>query len=333
VTERDHAILPAADEPENDDEIDVTPAASGDAPADVADESDAATTAGESVFDGDDVSDEPVPEPADVQWAEASGAVVLGVLGPEEMTAAGQAIARSRLLQNEIAALLPVADILLSLYQTQPTPTAPANTTTAAVVADRPAPERASSVTSRRVDRPRREVAERSVKAGFGGLTASTVLIGVLALAAAIGVLWALALSDKIATRDNEIAALKRQVTEFRQAANASTFVLSPSEDAGENAAGTVFYSIADSKVLIDVTGLAELDEDRVYQVWFQRNGSEIWEPGPTFLVNEDGESVQRLPGETPMFLRIAISEEPAPGSSEPTGSFLLEGALAGANG
>jgi hypothetical protein len=155
----------------------------------------------------------------------------------------------------------------------------------------------------------------------------------VLAAIAAIGVLWALALSDRLATKDDEIAALQRQVTEFRDAANASAFSLTRTEDAPDDARGTVFFSLADSRVLIDVSGLPELDEDRVYQVWFQRTGDADWEPGPSFLVNEQGETVQRLPGETTSFIRIAVTEEPAPGSGEPTGPFLLEGQLAGANG
>ena len=248
------------------------------------------------------------------------------------MAVARQAIARSRSLQKEVATLLPVADILLNLYQAQSAPASAAPAVTAPV-ADRPALDRTAPAISRRTDRPRSVTTARRTATGIGGLGPSSILIGVLALAAAVGFLWALALSDKVSTRNDEIAALKRQVTEFRQAANASAFSLTPSEDVAENARGTVFYSIADSKVLIDVTGLPELDEDRVYQVWFQRTGGGDWEPGPTFLVNEDGESVQRLPGETPTFIRIAISEEPAPGSAEPSGSFLLEGALAGANG
>ena len=53
----------------------------------------------------------------------------------------------------------------------------------------------------------------------------------------------------------------------------------------------------------------------------------------PAFRVNRQGESIQRLAGDTPGFTRVAISREPAPGSPEPSGDFILEGTLAGGNG
>ena len=331
MSDHDRAILPAVDEPTHEPETDESPGAAADAIVDdaTASEENAGADEPQTVDTDEQGEPEPMPEPIDPQWAEATGAIVLGVLDPDDMAAARKAMGRSQAMQTEIARLLPIADILLSLYQTQPAAAAGES----APVVDRPLPDRTAPPVPRRVERPRREVAARPARSPMGGVTGSTILIGVLALAAVAGVLWALSLSDRIGTRDDEIAALKRQVTEFRQAANASAFSLTPSGNAAEDARGTVFYSIADSKVLIDVTGLPELDDDRVYQVWFQRSGSDEWQPGPTFLVNPDGESVQRLPGETPTFVAIAISEEPAPGSSEPSGSFLLEGALAGANG
>ena len=274
-------------------------------------------------------------EPESLQWAESTGAYVLGVLPPEDADAAGQEFRQSAALQAELATLLPVADILLNLYQTQP-PAIPAAEPVAAPVApspSRPSTERRAVEPERAAVRTRPTMSRRPARSTLGGLNPSTVLIGVLAAVAAIGVLWALALSDRMATKDDEIDALQRQITEFRQAANASAFSLTRTEDAPEEARGTVFYSLADSRVLIDVSGLPDLDEDRVYQTWFQRTGDADWEPGPSFLVNEQGESVQRLPGDTTTFVRIAVSEEPAPGSGEPTGPFLLEGQLAGANG
>jgi anti-sigma-K factor RskA len=273
------------------------------------------------------VTAESEPEPETLEWAQATGAFVLGVLPPDDAAAAAQEIARSATLRAEVATLLPVADILLSLYQTQPAPTA----TTAPVAA--PPVERRPAEPARRTVRPRAESIARPAMPSLGGIRPSSILIGFFALVAAVGVLWALSLNDRIATRDDEINALKRQVEQFRQAANASAFTLTPTASAPEGARGTVFYSLADLRVIIDVSGLPELDENRVYQVWFQRSGSNAWEPGPTFLVNQQGESVQRLPGETPSFARIAVSEEPAPGSAEPSGDFLLEGALSGGNG
>jgi hypothetical protein len=218
----------------------------------------------------------------------------------------------------------------MSLYQTQPAPAVEAPA--AAALITQPVPtsrETRAPVATRPVTTP--AAARRS--SPISGIAPGHLLIGALAVIAALGVLGALALSDRIATRNDEIAALKRQIAELRQNANASTFPLSPTEEAPADARGTVFYSIADAKVLIDVTGLPELEEDRVYQVWFQHSGSTEWEPGPTFVVNADGDAVQRLAGETPTFIRMAVSEEPAPASTEPSGPFLLEGLLAGSNG
>jgi hypothetical protein len=336
LSERDRAILPAVDETTNEHDADNAPVETGAPAADMpAAVEVAAVENGSGPVEAPAAPNteplaEPTPEPGDAQWAEATGAVVLGVLDPEDAAAAGQAIARSRALQAEVAALLPVADILLSLYQTQP---ASAPVGEAAPVVERTVSERLAPPAARRVERPLREPTVRPGRLSPGGVAGSAILIGALALVAVLGFLWALALSDRVATREDEIAALKRQVTEFRQSANASAFSLSPASETAENARGTVFYSIADSKVLIDVSGLPELDEDRVYQVWFQRGEGAEWQPGPTFPVNASGEAVQRLPGETPAFVRIAVSEEPAPGSPEPSGPFLLEGALAGANG
>lgn len=326
MTDREQATLPEndAEADERNDETAEQSTVVEELPA----ENGVAATSTSAEADVSAPEPEPEAEPETLAWAEATGAFVLGVLPPDDAAAAAQEYARSAVLRAEVATLLPVADILLNLYQTQP---APAASTAAAPVAT--PVERASTEPTRRVETPRRQPIARPAMPSLGGLRPSSILIGVFALIAAIGVLWALSLSDRIATKDDEITALRRQVDQFRQAANASAFTLTPTASAPEGARGTVFYSLADSRVIIDISGLPELDQDRVYQVWFQRSGSNAWEPGPTFLVNQQGESVQRLPGETPTFARIAVSEEPAPGSSEPSSDFLLEGALAGGNG
>jgi hypothetical protein len=325
VTDRDQATLPDSDAQADEPDVDATampdptepvePGESGLEPT--------AETPGEP-------EPEPSPEPDYLEWAEATAAFVLGVLPADDAAAAALEIARSRQLQAEVAALLPVADILLSLYQTQPAPSPAAVT---APVAAPPVTERRPAEPARRIAQPRTQSSARPAMPSLGGRNASLILIAALAAAAVIGLLWALALNDRVATKTEEIDALKRQVTQLRQAANASTFVLAPSSDAPDGARGTVFYSLADSTVIIDVSGLPGLDQDHVYQVWFQQSGSADWQPGPTFLVNAQGEAVQRLPGQTPTFARIAISEEPAPGSSAPSTPVLLEGALSGGNG
>lgn len=157
--------------------------------------------------------------------------------------------------------------------------------------------------------------------------------MGVLGVIAAFGLLWALAQRDQISTRDQEICALRAQITELQQSANATVIVLNPVSDAAAGARATVFYSPGDGTVLINATGLPTLEDDRVYQVWLQSADSDAWTPGPTFRVNSAGEAVRRLAGETPGFARMAITDEPSPGSTEPTGAILLEGDLVRAAG
>ena len=278
---------------------------------------------------------EPAPEPevVDPKDLNALGALALGVAGSAGDPDIRARIATSPALQRELASLIPVADILTSLYQAQAAPV-PSQADVPAAPAER-ARATASGRWGETAPSPDRPAATRGPRrqAQVGRFSPATIANVGLAVVAALAVLWALALLDRIATRDDEIAALNEQLTQMRQAANASAFVLTPSSDDAPGAGGTIFYSVADRTALLDVSGLPELGEDEVYQIWFQAGDSDEWVLGPAFRVNSQGESVQRLPGDTPGFTRAAISREPGPGSDEPSGDFLLEGSLAGGNG
>ena len=277
--------------------------------------------------------DETEPEIVDPEDIHALGALALGIAPSAADPDIRARVAASPALQRELASLIPVADILTSLYQAQAAPApsqpeAPAAPTERARVAvpgrrsdGAPAPDRSVAT-----HRPPRQIQ-------LGRFSPATIASVGLAIVAALAVLWALALLDRIATRDDEIAALNEQVTQMRQASNASAFVLTPASEDAPGAGGTIFYSVADRTALLDVSGLPELDEGEVYQIWFQAGDDDDWVLGPAFRVNSQGESVQRLPGDTPGFTRVAISRESGPGSSEPGGDFLLEGSLAGGNG
>lgn len=156
------------------------------------------------------------------------------------------------------------------------------------------------------------------------------IALAVLAVAA---LLWALALLDRVSTRNDEIDALREQVAQLRGSANASAFTLTPASEEAPDARATIFASAVDRSVLIDVSGLPALEGDEVYQIWFQDARSNEWVLGPAFGVNRQGESVQRLAGDVPGFSRVAISREPGPGSLEPSNPFLLEGTLTDAAG
>ena len=282
-----------------------------------------------------DPTDEPEPKPEviDPEEMHVLAALALGVTPSGGESDIQARVASSPALQRELASLIAVADILTSLYQAQmaPVPTqaeAPAAPTERARVS---APgRRADAATAPDQPVPTRRSARQLQVGRFSPLTIASVG---LAIVAALAVLWALALLDRIATRDDEIAALNEQLAQMQQAANASAFVLTPTSDDAPGVGGTIFYSVSDRTALLDVSGLPELDEGEVYQVWFQGDDGDEWVLGPAFRVNSQGESVQRLPGDTPAFTRVAISREAGPGSDEPSGDFLLEGSLAGGNG
>jgi hypothetical protein len=63
------------------------------------------------------------------------------------------------------------------------------------------------------------------------------------------------------------------------------------------------------------ITGLPKLAPGRVYQLWFARTGAAPISGG-VFGVDARGEALARA---------VAVTEEPAPGSPEPTGPHLLD--------
>lgn len=271
-----------------------------------------------------------IQHPADLH---ALAALALGIAPAGGDPDIRPLVASSPALQRELKTLLPVAEILTSLYQAQPAavrvvapvpPTPadsergqPATTARSAQVGAATGAARAAAM-GRTVARPRTP----------GGLSGTTAAIVALAVVAVLAVLWALALLDRLSTKGDEIAALREQIAELRGSGGASAVVLTPTSDEASDARGTIFVSAADGSVLLDVSGLPELEDEAVYQVWFQSAGSDEWVLGPAFGVNSQGESVQRLPGDAPGFDRVAISRESARGSPEPSDPFLLEGSL-----
>jgi len=262
------------------------------------------------------------------EWAIWTGALALDAIDTDQRDVVADAITASPELSRELAELKSVADILTGLYQSSPAPTA-----TGAVPASIPAEVTAAPALKSRQPRPAR-TPRPALKAArsLERVPAAKVLTGTCVVIAALALLWAFALLDKISTRDDEINALSTEVASLKGSGNASTYLLYPTADGGK-AQGTIFYSPANATTLIDVINLPPADEKQVYQIWFQANGSDAWQPGPTFLANAGGEAVQRLSGDAPTFAHIAISLEPSPGSSSPTGPFLATGTLAQVNG
>lgn len=334
MTDRDQPA-PETDEPSGEDGalpiVSASEVATEDAdtPVDADLDADISSAIAEPVFVGeesgpDDESAETVEtagEPAgltDGAWTQSTGALLLGALDPADAAAAGQALANDVAARTEIISLLPVADILMSLYQAQ------------SGVAPAPEATAQGAVTTRgqavpKAERPKTQPV--AIPKGTG-ITPTTILAIGLGVLAALGILWALAQRDQTSTREQEIRALQTRVAELEFGGNASVFVLNPVSADAAGAKATVFYAPGDGTVLLSASGLPELDDDQVYQAWFQTDGDSTWQPGPTFRVNDSGEIVRRLGSETTGFSNMAISVEDAPGSTEPTGDFLLQGAL-----
>ncbi|HRA48750.1 MAG TPA: anti-sigma factor, partial [Thermomicrobiales bacterium] len=276
----------------------------------------------------------PVEIVVDERWANVAGAWVLGVLDPEDVPAATAAISASPQLQGDVAALQPVATILTGLYQTGTAPMASPETTVTEAAAINPSatPKPAKAVRERKPRTPTVPHPSIKMSRAMPNLPLAKVGLGALAVAAVLAILWAFSLVDKVSTRNDEIHAQATEIASLKSVTNASAYTLYPTAEGG-TATGTLFYSPANGSALIDFIGLPALGDGQVFQLWFQEQGSNTWIPGPTFLAGSTGEAIQRLSGDAPTFAEVAISAEPSPGSTNPTGEFLLTGVLTQAAG
>jgi len=92
----------------------------------------------------------------------------------------------------------------------------------------------------------------------------------------------------------------------------------------GQGARGFLYAGPAAST--LSVTGLPALPADRVYEVWVV--GSEGTRPAGTFTTTVDGRGAVVMDRAATARHTVAVTVEPAPGSSEPTGPILLEGVV-----
>jgi anti-sigma-K factor RskA len=91
-------------------------------------------------------------------------------------------------------------------------------------------------------------------------------------------------------------------------------------------AAGRLFVVEGGRSAELAVDRLPPLREGRVYQLWFAEPGEPI-RTGGAFRVDPRGDAVARvtIPAPLERMRAVAVTEEPAPGSSEPTGPHLLD--------
>ncbi|HEY8448513.1 MAG TPA: anti-sigma factor [Thermomicrobiales bacterium] len=168
------------------------------------------------------------------------------------------------------------------------------------------------------------------------------VAAGVLAVAFVGVLIWALALQGRVNDKDREIAALREQnqaIREENQAirarANSTAWRMVATAEGPVGAEGTVFFSLPDQRGVVYLVQMPPLSDGRVYQLWYLQSepGAEPPVPGATFTVDEQGQGFAPIDPLAPTFDVIAVTEEPAGGSDQPTGAILLRGQLAGAAG
>jgi hypothetical protein len=152
-------------------------------------------------------------------------------------------------------------------------------------------------------------------------INAGWLAAAVMAIVAVGAIIWALALQGTIDDKDREIAALEQE----RSAAR--SWHLSPTDTDSASLSGTFFYSVPDQSGALVVRNLPQLAPDRVYQSWLIKGGKPV--PGPTFTVDASGTGSAPIAEPSATGYNVmAVTEEPAGGSTEPTTEPLLAGEL-----
>ena len=139
-------------------------------------------------------------------------------------------------------------------------------------------------------------------------------------------------LSDEVATQAVRIQELEQAV----QDANGQLQVLRSPEMLMVSVTGTESQSGASGRILwnresdvwhLAVRGMSEADTGKTYQLWYVTAEEEKISAG-TFEVGPDGTATElfRVPEGIGAIVLAAVTDEPAGGSPQPTGSFQLLG-------
>lgn len=174
--------------------------------------------------------------------------------------------------------------------------------------------------------------------AGYDRLAAA-----LLAVVAAAALVWAFTLQGRLSDRDDELDDLRGQVAALSTAESAPVqayfFRINPTPEGPADADGVLFFGSSDNTVArLDMNDLPAPAEGHAYQLWFldvDANGQPTGSPRPsvTFGVDESGSaSVPDVPVDQP-FGAVAITEEPAGGSTTPTAPILFLGTPGTAQG
>jgi anti-sigma-K factor RskA len=152
-------------------------------------------------------------------------------------------------------------------------------------------------------------------------------------LIVAVGVtLWALAVQNKYDDQSREMRAQSTEIAQIRTNSNASAFTITATGDGPAQAGGTLFYSPKDQQAVLVLANLPAAKANSVYQLWYIK-GSSAPAPGATFKPNADGSLVFKTNASINSFDVVALTEEPAGGSTTPTMPILMTGTVGPAAG
>jgi hypothetical protein len=172
--------------------------------------------------------------------------------------------------------------------------------------------------------------------AGTRPLRRQTVLTPWMAAAAmlvvAVGLaLWALALETKMDDQSREMHAQSTEIAQIRASANASAFSLTSTGDGPSQASGMLYYSPQKQQAVLVMDKLPMPSDGSVYQLWYMVNNTPM--PGATFKPSADGSAMMVTTPAAPSFDLVAMTKEPAGGSTTPTTPMLMVGSTKGTAG
>lgn len=151
--------------------------------------------------------------------------------------------------------------------------------------------------------------------------TLAAIALGVLAVITSV---WAV-------ISHNEAETLEREVLELRANANASMYVMDPTDSAPTATQGQVFISLSGSGVVM-VSNLPQPGDNEEFRLWYLQDNDDTAMAGGSLTVSETGQGFALIPADTTNYSRIAVSLEPS-GSEVPGGSFLLIGEVRSGRG
>jgi len=135
----------------------------------------------------------------------------------------------------------------------------------------------------------------------------------------------------EVASLNDQVTGLNQQLADVRRRANATAYVLTPTEGAPSDSHGNVLYSLSDKFGVLYVQGLPVLPQDHQYQVWYLKGEEAL--PGNAFGVDDKGRGVVTFTTDVPTLDGVALTVEPAGGSPKPTTAIVMAGTVGGAAG